>query len=419
MPIFRYTAVDKTGKTLNGAMNAKDETELAQRLTAMGYIVRSVVGGGAAPSPQRGSIPRVTAPSGEIPPSVEPKISMRTLATCLRQIAAMIRSGMTAYQATHELTSRTRDRRLKRALETMTTQIQAGGGLSLAMAQYPELFPSHLVGLIYCGELGGFLESALDEAATYVEQETNARFWPRFAFGMMRLSIISAFMTLPTVRSEIWMNKLLEIEGTSARLQYLWGFFLDGLIHFTIPATILFLIATYAWPHIKRVPSVRSNMDFIILKVPLWGKMNMSRSLARFGKSLARLYSSGVSPGPAWMAAGASCMNSVVAGQLRSVAQGVGGGATLSSALERSKVFDDETVALLVTGEVAGDIPGVLGKVAEYNESLASSRQKMGRWISASLWINAFLIMGGVLMIMFFAGYAKVLQKLLDQASGG
>src|SRR5207247_11139909 len=38
MPLFRYEAKDKTGRTVVGAMQVADETTLQRKLTAMGYL---------------------------------------------------------------------------------------------------------------------------------------------------------------------------------------------------------------------------------------------------------------------------------------------------------------------------------------------------------------------------------------------
>jgi len=160
-------------------------------------------------------------------------------------------------------------------------------------------------------------------------------------------------------------------------------------------------------------------LDFVILKSPLWGKLHMSRALSRFGKSLAQLYAAGLPPGPAWNAASSACPNSVVANKLRAVGSALNSGGTLSSALENSRVFDAESVGLLISGEQAGDIPGTLRKLAEYNDAFASARHRAGRWISISMAINAFLILSGVLFLTFWWGYGKILMKLIEDSLGG
>ncbi|MDO8588304.1 MAG: type II secretion system F family protein [Armatimonadota bacterium] len=419
MPLFRYTVADKSGKTLNGVMQAVDEADLGRRLASMGFALQAAVAAGGAAAQPAASQPsvRTAVQVDRIPPSLEPRIPMRTLAAYLRQMAALIRSGLGPYQATNAILTRTPNRRLRRALQDMEDQVRGGGALSPVMAAYPGIFPTKVVGLVYCGELGGFLDKALDEAATHIEDETKARLWPRIAVGFLRICVVWSLITLPAVRADVWMDKLLNMSGGGTR--YLLHYYLNGLLRVSLPLILIFLALTYIWPHVKRIPSVRSAFDLVILKAPIWGALHKSRALARFGRSLAELYSAAVPPAPAWNAASYSCPNSILANKLRSVGQTLIGGGTLSEALAGSRVFDRDTEALIMTGEQAGDIPGVLQKVAEYNEGFAVAQHRKGRWISISAGINAFLIMGGILTIIFFAGYAKVLKTLLDQALGG
>jgi type II secretory pathway component PulF len=216
------------------------------------------------------------------------------------------------------------------------------------------------------------------------------------------------------------MKKLVEADmSVPQRLAYLRDFYLRGLWRVALPLTVAFLAATYIWPHIKRIVSVRSALDMIILKAPVWGSLHKSRALARFGKSLAQLYSAGISPGPAWIAASYSCPNSIVANGLHKLGRNLDSGATFAATMASSGVFDHDTEGLILAGEQAGDLPGVLQKVEDFNEGLAAAQHRKGRWISMSLGINALIIMTGILAIMFAAGYAKVVSGVGDWVNGG
>ena len=440
MPLFRYTVEDKSGKTLNGVMQAFDEADLARRLTSMGYALRAVAPAGsvstaAAPvAPSAGhpplASPAVPVSSGtpvsavdvqNIPPSLEPSISMRTLSSYLRQMATLIRSGMAPYDATTFILPRIRNRRLRRALQDMAAQVRSGGSLSPAMAAYPAVFPTKIVGLIYCGELGGFLDNALDEAATAVEEETKARLFTRLGYGVCRFFVVVAAYTYPAVRSDIWMKHLLNMTqgDKDAGLRYIQHFFLSGLLRISLPVIVAFFALTYIWPHVKRISSLRTFLDGVLIRTPLWGALTRSRSLARFGKSLAQLYAAGVSPGQAWVAASYSCPNTVLANKLHRVGRDLNRGQTFAETMAGSRVFDYDMQGLIIAGEQSGDLPGVLQKLSDFNQGRAKAQHYAGRWVSIGCMINIFVVLGGALTIVFFWGYGKILRDLLDQAFGG
>ncbi|MDO8684440.1 MAG: type II secretion system F family protein [Armatimonadota bacterium] len=428
MPMFRYSVVDKSGRTLNGVMSAKDEAELATSLMSKGYSLQSVVKLGPAPAVAATSptVQRPSAPVDGVPPSLEPRIPMRTLAVYLRQMAALIRSGLAPYQATTEILSRTRNRRLRLALMSMEEQVRAGGSLTPAMTAYPDVFPTKVVGLIYCGELGGFLDNALDEAATNMEEEASGRLWPRLTMGFLRLNVLFGILMFPMVRLDIILPEIARRakpdDSLSDSLHNASGALSDVFMHgfsYTFSAFMIMLIATYAWPHIKRIPVVRRRLDLFIINLPIWGPLHKSRSLSAFGKSLARLYSAGISPGPAWAAASSVCPNSVIANQLRFAGANLESGGTVSMAVESAGVFDLETVGLLASGERAGDIPGMLQKMSQYQDSFASAQRTKGRGISTSAFITTCLILVGLFLILIVKGYVDAIFKIPDIIVGG
>jgi type IV pilus assembly protein PilC len=426
MPLYRYTVEDSSGKTLNGVMQALDEADLSNRLTSMGYTLRAVAAAVAAPvASSATNMPRTSA-VGDVPPSLEPRIPLRSLATYLRQMASLIRSGLAPYQATGEILSRTSNRRLRRALEGMQAQTLSGGSLSPVMTAHPDIFPTKVVGLIYCGELGGYLDIALEEAATDIETEVRARHIPRLFAGFVRLNLIGLFLGLPLARLDLIFPKLALLAKPDEKLstslhnamQAMTEVYMKGAVP-AILATLVFLAATYAWPHIKRIPAVRSWMDGFVLRTPIWGPLQMSRSLSQFGKSLRKLYSAGISPGPAWIAASSTCGSSVVANRIRFAGAALNSGAPFSAAVDQAGVFDDDIKALLISGEQSGDIPGMLEKITQFEEELALAQHKKGRWLSTSLVTSLLIAMGGFILILITRSYFDGVFKGVDAMFGG
>jgi type IV pilus assembly protein PilC len=294
------------------------------------------------------------------------------------------------------------------------------------MTAHPEIFPTKVVGLIYCGELGGYLDTALDEAATSIETEVKARYVPRLFAGFVRLNLIGLILGLPLARLDVIFPRLAKLAkpGDSIptdihnAMQAMTEVFLAGAL-VVISVTLLFIGATYAWPHIKRIPSVRAWMDRFVLKMPIWGPLQMSRSLSQFGKSLGKLYSAGIAPGPAWIAASSTCANSVVANQIRSAGATLNSGGTFSAAVANAGVFDENVQALLISGERSGDIPGMLQKVTQFQDELALAQHTKGRWLSTSLVTSCLLAMGGLILILITRAYFQGVFKGVDTLMGG
>ena len=88
MPLFRYEAQDKAGKTVVGAMQVADEAALQRRLTAMGYLPVTVQQApSAAPPPQGRAV------------GCDQPVSSQALAILYEELYTTVRAGITLGQA--------------------------------------------------------------------------------------------------------------------------------------------------------------------------------------------------------------------------------------------------------------------------------------------------------------------------------
>src|SRR5215470_3082627 len=99
MSFFRYEAVDRTGKIVMGTMDAPNEAMVSVRLTQMGYRPQRVMptpgANGAGTGAMTGSQRTANLP----PPAYRGHASAKELALFFRQFAALVRSGITLFQA--------------------------------------------------------------------------------------------------------------------------------------------------------------------------------------------------------------------------------------------------------------------------------------------------------------------------------
>jgi len=135
--------------------------------------------------------------------------------------------------------------------------------------------------------------------------------WADLGFALAVCSPLHA--TVPLALFGVWMQRLLDTGDPRVIL----ATYREYLFRVSLPTIAVFLVATYMWPHIKRILPVRVWLDSFILRLPIWGMLHKTRSLVQFSGSLEKLYSAGVAPGTAWSAASAACPNSVMANALR------------------------------------------------------------------------------------------------------
>lgn len=424
MAVFRYEAVDKTGKLVRGAMNAADEQAVAQRLAAMGYALKAIVPAAGAAATAQAANPR-QASSG-FPVTVQPVVPLQQLARFYRQLATLIRSGVPVAQALDELSNNIKNRKLSKAALDMRNRAQQGATLSSSMAMMPKLFPVHATGTIWSGELGGFLDKALDEVAAEIEQETKDNRYASIGWLLFKIALVFFLLLLPALDmkgllmeglrqgAEIHnqatgeLNADLVPSGVSANsiLQGMARGYWIKLTRTGLPFFIVWIVFAFIWKRLKRVAPIRRALDGAILMVPVWGNLHRERSRARFLKTLYRLYAAGIAPAQAWAAASMSVRNSQLAARLREnehILRQQNG--SLDQAFIASGVFAADDAGMVMTGIKSGAVPEMLERMSGYHLDAAEGSKTMGRQLSLHALLLPVIIATGVVAICVAKGW--------------
>ncbi len=433
MGLYRYEAVDKTGRVLHGAMNASDEQVVSDKLAAMGYSVRAVfpaggapkgsqmqpisaTGGQPAPAPggRASGIARVTVGSGT-PVSIKSLVPADRLSMFFRQLVTLVRSGIPLYQSFADLANATRDRRLRAAIPQMQQALQASG-LSGAMAMFPDLFPAHTIACVWSGEISGKLDVILDELAADMERESSDTRYGKIGWGLTKGTLIGTIITLPLFNIGTLLAPVVgEVSGAGTPAGYAASFlqvWLRQIMLICVPIALAVMASWFAWGWLKRIPSVRRALDGALLHVPVWGNLHRSRSIAKFLGMLDHLYSAGISPATAWDAACITPRNSAIAERLKS-ARMESAAVSVADMAAMSGVFDQEDVGLLAAGEKAGQVPESLTRLAELYRDRADGARSVGRAWSISNLILFQIVVAGVVVIFLTKTYADVLMKMM------
>lgn len=408
-------------------MNAASEQELTQRLSSMGYALRSVASGATqTQTTQSVSAPRTASAAATVrrpvsPVSVAPIVSIRSLSRFYRQLAVLVRSGIPIVQSLHELHATTANRKLRRACETLIERTQGGGQLSSAMALFPKLFPVHTVGLIWAGELGGYLDVALDEAASELEQEAKDNLYASVGWVIANISIFSLILALPMwdvagFFTKVTAESMKRSSGTelgsvdpATAARAVGSVYMVGFLHYSIPVFIAWIVCLQIWKRLKRLPSVRGALDAGLMLLPGWGSLHREKGRERFLKTLHQQYNAGVAPAQAWAAASMSVRNSIMSRKLKSLEESLRQmDGNLQRAVSQSGVFEEEDAGVIASGERAGSVPEMLQRLSEHHNSVVSSSKLKLKLANAHILLLALTLPAAYLMIKMVSAFYSV-----------
>jgi type IV pilus assembly protein PilC len=359
--------------------------------------------------------------------SVEPSTSIRDLAFFYRQLAAYIRSGLNPHQALVDLQASTRNRKIKNALFRMAERVRNGETLSASMAEFPHIFPVHATAQIWNGEMGGFLDKAVDEVASSVEEEVRDHRYGRFGWIIFKVSVISFILTIPAVDlKNLFLNGVKNL-GTAPQLKIpnvdnlnsagdlsqklssgitpmqminaIMRGYLDVVVHVYLPFIIALCVFWWLWARLKRTPSIKRMLDSSVLMIPLWGSIQQERARARFARSFAQLSRNGIAPATAWDAASLTVRNSAIVEKLRACTPMLRQNMTMQDAFNRCGIYTPEAAGMIGTGERTGQVAEMSERLADYHDNII-----VGLKSQAKMWA----IHGLILMTILMFGYTTI-----------
>jgi type IV pilus assembly protein PilC len=443
---YFYEAVDAAGQTQVGKIDALNEQDARTRLLRQGYNPLALAQAGGAPvgaqsvaampvrplaagqvvtsAPVRTTTPPLTtngltgmqqsraqSTSTAMPKPVTTTLqrpsqvnnghaSTREVMFYFTQLATLIRSGMNVYTAVHNLAGRIKNPTLAAASREMATQSRSGSPMSDVMLRYPRVFPDHVVGTVRAGEVGGFLDIALDEIAHNYEQ--NVALY-RNAWIPKAMALQAAF--IPAVLQPFFPN----IIPDANTLRYV-----ELVLFRNIPITLAVLGALWLGSMLLQSPKHRRFRDEISLRIRPFGELQRKVALATFIRMLRRLYNAGVAPVSAWEAAMYSATNLAIRDRLVAAYSLMQRGSSLPQAFAATGLFTDSVEQLIATGFESGEVVESLDRIAAYYQEQVAEAISKSKFTMLRAGILAMILLTGGAFCYAAYMYRNVLMGFMD-----
>lgn len=365
MPQFHYQATTPQGKVIEGVMEASEERTVVARLREQGYLPLHIGLPGQVRS--KTSLTQLSLP--EI--SFRGRVRQRDLLVMTQELATLLSSGLPLDRALSVLNGLTTKEELKKAISQILRAVQQGKSLAEALGDFPKIFPPLYVNMVKAGELGGFLETALQRLAEYMERAQQVQDEIKSALTYPVLLTLTGgasiviLLTYVLPKFTVIFGDLGQALPTSTRL--LMGIS-EGLRSYW---WLLILLATGVWLGMRQyiaTPQGRFVWDRWRLRVWVLGQLLTKREVGRFARTLGTLIKSGVPLLQALEVVQDVVGNAVMSRALKDVRVGVREGQGIAGPLGRSGTFPTLALQMVSVGEETGRLDEMLMRVAEYYE---------------------------------------------------
>ena len=388
MPVFEYTGRTPTGQTVSGTLEAKNKQELMQLLRRQRVIVTNVK--------RKSKSLNLTIGTG---------VKAVEISRFTRQFAVMIEAGLPLVQCLDILAAQTTNKVLAKVIANVRDTVSSGSTLADALAKEKKVFDQLYVSMIEAGEVGGALDVILKRLADYREKADaikrkikGALTYP--AIMLVMLVLISFVMLTFVIPIFAGM-----FEGLGAELpkptQIVINLsnWLKGNMHFLIGGVILIIII---YKLMRKNSKTRYYLDYLFLKLPLFGMLIRKTAVARFSRTLGTLIQSGVNIIDALQVTAKTAGNDVIAKAIKNAIIAISQGETIAKPLEESGVFPPMVVQMINVGEKTGNLDTMLAKIADfYEEEVDSAVETLTAMIEPLMTIIMGIVVGGLLVAMY------------------
>lgn len=394
MGTYHYEAVDQSGRSERGVLEADSERLARQQLLGRGLLTVSLKPGRSRASARARSA----------------GLRRTELSWLTRQLASLVAAGLSLEASLGVVMEQAPRRTVTQLLAALRADIRAGQSLSDALAGHPRDFPDIYRALVRAGEQSGELEQVLDRLASFIEDSGALRGKVLTAFIYPAIvSLISAAMVVfllsyvvPQVVGAFTQAKqqlplLTRIMIAASDVVREWG----GV------ALVLAVLAGVALAALLRRPVVRLSVHRRLLRLPVLGTYLLGVDTARFAATLAILAGSNVPLLSALEAAGRTLSNLALREAVAEAAARVREGLPLAAALQRSRLFPPLLVQLIASGEKTGELAPMLDRAAG---TLSAELERRALAMTALLEPLMILLMGGLVLMIVLAVMLPIIE---------
>jgi len=352
---FYWQGVDKRGKKMKGELLGKSENLVKAELRKQGINPGTV-------SSKRGGLF-----SGG-----KSKITASEIAIFARQIATMLQSGVPMVQSFDIIGSGQKNRSMTEMLGKIKMDIEGGSSLYEALGKFPIQFDELFRNLVRAGEQAGVLDTVLDTVATYKEnieaikgKIKKALFYPAAVVAVaLIVSAVLLIFVIPQFEevfkgfgAELPAFTMLYVNASRFMVSYWWAIL--GVAVGVVTAMVM----AY-----NRSPKIAHLVDRTMLKLPVIGQILHQSAIARFSRTLALTFKSGVPLVEALETVGGATGSVVYNEATKKIKEDVSVGYQLNVAMRQVDLFPPMVVQMTAIGEEAGALDTMLTKVAEFYE---------------------------------------------------
>jgi len=385
METFKYKAMDTSGRTVRGTMDAANTTDLEMRLSRMGLdlVHRKVQ--------KRGHRLRFR------------RTSRNELINFTFHLEQLLNAGVPVVDALSDIGSTIEDPIFRDVVAEVVESIEGGSTFSEALAGFPGVFGNVYISMVRVGEESGRLVAVLrdlngmlrwqDEMISYAKR---VMVYPAIVLAVVGGVVVFLMMYLVPQLTSFLKTMGTELPGHTKALIYVSDF----LLNWWYVLVAIGIATPFVITYLKRnSPRFRYRWDLLKLSIWLFGPLNYKIRMARFANYFAMMYTSGVTVLDSLRLSRALMDNLVLEAAIERVQERIAEGETISESFARARLFPPLVVRMMRVGETSGALDDALQNVSYfYSREVRESVERLQPAIQPVLTVILGVMVGWIMM---------------------
>ena len=370
MPNFAYKARNAAGQLNSGVLLADSLAAASGQLRADGWFIVKLEEASARRA-AKGHADRGSDASAVPFSRRGGRITRTQIIGFAHQLAVMVDTGVPISEALRCIAEQADTDELRRVVEDVAEQVEAGGELSRALSQHEKAFPPIMVSLVRASELSGTMGRMLERISQYLGKEHQT--YKKVKGALTYPAVMLTMVLLVTVGLLVWVlprfATIFASKGATlplpTRLLMAVSHSLMGYWYFWVGGLIALVLAVLIG---KRSAGGRYLIDRLKIGVPVLGPLFRQLYVTRSVRTMGTMIDAGVPVLDMIDIVRDVTRNAVFEELWDTVHERLQRGAQLSDALFESPLIPRSVSQMIYAGEKSGRLGATMNKIAHFTE---------------------------------------------------
>jgi MSHA biogenesis protein MshG len=360
MAVYSYQGRNAQGDKVSGNLEGAESGDIAEQLFKQGISPTEIK--------QAHQVTSAAHSLGVFEKFLsEKKVEPIELMLFSRQMYTLLKAGVPIMRALAGLQESAQNPTFAATLQDIRESLDGGRELSAALRRHPRVFSAFYVSMVQVGEMTGMLDQTFMRLYEHLEFEKDMK--ERISSAMRYPMMVLIAMAIAIVIVNIWVIPSFAkvFAGFNAELplmtRMLMGFSSFMLTFWPLLLALLIAAVVGFRMYIKTIPG-RYKWDKFKLEIPIAGPIIMKSTLARFARSLALGFKSGIPIIQGLNVVAMVVDNEYMRKRIEDMRDGVERGESILRTAIATGVFNSTVLQMIAVGEETGDMDGLMFEIA-------------------------------------------------------